>query len=105
MKKVNTDPRQYKILAANMTAVEFSEVSNLARQRFHLSEHALEKMEIENISLHAIQATVDYGQLIEVSSQPGKFILRALLRMNVRPTRSEERRVGKECRSRWSPYH
>ena len=22
-----------------------------------------------------------------------------------RGTRSEERRVGKECRSRWSPYH
>src|SRR2546429_4238852 len=22
-----------------------------------------------------------------------------------RMTRSEERRVGKECRSRWSPYH
>ena len=22
-----------------------------------------------------------------------------------RPSRSEERRVGKECRSRWSPYH
>ena len=24
---------------------------------------------------------------------------------NVRDERSEERRVGKECRSRWSPYH
>ena len=24
---------------------------------------------------------------------------------NVTPGRSEERRVGKECRSRWSPYH
>src|SRR5437762_12004629 len=23
----------------------------------------------------------------------------------VRPSRSEERRVGKECRSRWLPYH
>ena len=23
----------------------------------------------------------------------------------VDPVRSEERRVGKECRSRWSPYH
>src|SRR2546430_17687759 len=23
----------------------------------------------------------------------------------VRPGRSEERRVGEECRSRWSPYH
>ena len=25
--------------------------------------------------------------------------------MEVEQTRSEERRVGKECRSRWSPYH
>ena len=24
---------------------------------------------------------------------------------SVNPARSEERRVGKECRSRWSPYH
>src|SRR5688572_30704147 len=24
---------------------------------------------------------------------------------SIPPTRSEERRVGKECRSRWSPYH
>ena len=24
---------------------------------------------------------------------------------NLRTDRSEERRVGKECRSRWSPYH
>ena len=32
------------------------------------------------------------------------------LQDNIKPlmkvlTRSEERRVGKECRSRWSPYH
>src|SRR5258706_6989902 len=25
--------------------------------------------------------------------------------VSVRAKRSEERRVGKECRSRWSPYH
>src|SRR3712207_8630921 len=25
--------------------------------------------------------------------------------LDERATRSEERRVGKECRSRWSPYH
>src|SRR5260370_22149713 len=28
-----------------------------------------------------------------------------LLHIGLEPTRSEERRVGKECRSRWSPYH
>ena len=25
--------------------------------------------------------------------------------LDVKVSRSEERRVGKECRSRWSPYH
>src|SRR3712207_9206532 len=27
------------------------------------------------------------------------------LEAKINPWRSEERRVGKECRSRWSPYH
>ena len=30
---------------------------------------------------------------------------RALSTQEVAKGRSEERRVGKECRSRWSPYH
>src|SRR2546429_2526588 len=30
---------------------------------------------------------------------------RRLLPRRGPPPRSEERRVGKECRSRWSPYH
>src|ERR1044072_9955913 len=29
----------------------------------------------------------------------------ALMRLEKNGYRSEERRVGKECRSRWSPYH
>src|SRR2546430_4323395 len=29
----------------------------------------------------------------------------ALVGEDLRRPRSEERRVGKECRSRWSPYH
>ena len=33
--------------------------------------------------------------------QHGHFILSS----GKRSKRSEERRVGKECRSRWSPYH
>ena len=28
-----------------------------------------------------------------------------LLEFRLKAYRSEERRVGKECRSRWSPYH
>ena len=28
-----------------------------------------------------------------------------IVELGVKKNRSEERRVGKECRSRWSPYH
>ena len=36
---------------------------------------------------------------------PYIFELREYQAMPGKITRSEERRVGKECRSRWSPYH
>ena len=32
-------------------------------------------------------------------------VVGALLAPQLAAIRSEERRVGKECRSRWSPYH
>ena len=40
----------------------------------------------------------------------GKFVplksrVKSLLGEKRKKRRSEERRVGKECRSRWSPYH
>ena len=38
---------------------------------------------------------------VENASQPG-HIARVIEHLAIR---SEERRVGKECRSRWSPYH
>src|SRR5687767_11656630 len=40
----------------------------------------------------------------DVRSDGGARDRRAILDIN-RLDRSEERRVGKECRSRWSPYH
>src|SRR3989454_12822151 len=35
----------------------------------------------------------------------GGFTAAVTLSVSGLPGRSEERRVGKECRSRWSPYH
>ena len=42
-------------------------------------------------SFQNTQANLDSDSTIEVIAQ--------------KINRSEERRVGKECRSRWSPYH
>ena len=49
------------------------------------------------------------GKTVVVFSLPGAFTPTCssthVPRYNKLTPRSEERRVGKECRSRWSPYH
>ena len=64
-----------------------------------------------------ISASLPVFQGLRIKRQiaGGKFDLRAAVAdferaredvaVNVMSLRSEERRVGKECRSRWSPYH
>ena len=49
------------------------------------------------------------GQVLQVVEfqhvKPGKGAAFVRTKTKNVITRSEERRVGKECRSRWSPYH
>ena len=48
----------------------------------------------------------DYRRYPRIQLQSGKSMeLLSTLSDATRDARSEERRVGKECRSRWSPYH
>ena len=42
---------------------------------------------------------------VEMDTHTNLRIIRKGRRNKFATTRSEERRVGKECRSRWSPYH
>ena len=39
------------------------------------------------------------------STEPDIMQVRSICKLATVECRSEERRVGKECRSRWSPYH
>src|SRR3989449_10826809 len=53
---------------------------------------------------------IDDGKLVvytegRVRNQNMRFSAHAKKSYPTLPMRSEERRVGKECRSRWSPYH
>ena len=63
-----------------------------------------------------IQCTAEeIGEIVLLPGDPGRVAMFEDLledykivsnyREYVVGTRSEERRVGKECRSRWSPYH
>ena len=74
---------------------------------FHMDDFFLQRSQRTPERLAQIGGNVDYERFQEEVLLPLRF-RRAF---SYRPfdcrtfTRSEERRVGKECRSRWSPYH
>src|SRR5256885_15796863 len=84
---------------------------------FRSRKHRLDPREVLGVELHLERADVflevadppragNRHDVLALREHPGKRQLRrrAVLLARQLP-RSEERRVGKECRSRWSPYH
>ena len=61
-------------------------------------------MEVKMNSLHSIMDKRKKGTHLSLEE---RVIIQTRLKdhCSLRSIRSEERRVGKECRSRWSPYH
>jgi len=60
---------------------------------------------VASLPKHLLQFAVD--QRYEDYTPIDHAVWRFIMRQNTffLKERSEERRVGKECRSRWSPYH
>ena len=61
-----------------------------------ITDSCLAKDCIEDLRVYL---TVDSQQTLDCAASAKARYVELLF------TRSEERRVGKECRSRWSPYH
>ena len=55
-----------------------------------------------NLALIAAQKELGDIVIFDIPNAEGMVKGKAL---DITQLRSEERRVGKECRSRWSPYH
>ena len=73
---------------------------NLTKLSFDRGEHALLREERDYTEERdaVLEGTCNWLDTYFGGEAPG-FL------PPIRTTRSEERRVGKECRSRWSPYH
>ena len=79
------------ILACNHISKAFADETVLSDAVFHINEG--ERAAIVGIN-GAGKTTLLRIIVGELPADSGEIV-----------TRSEERRVGKECRSRWSPYH
>ena len=67
-------------------------------------ERGIKKSKVKKIKLYALRYShilllIEMGFTpVDIAARTGHESIKVVLR-------SEERRVGKECRSRWSPYH
>ena len=60
-------------------------------------------MKLVIIILNKIECLEKILESFKLQNIPGATIIDS--KGMIQELRSEERRVGKECRSRWSPYH
>ena len=57
-----------------------------------------------NITMEVYILHVAFRSIFDYPAEIGKYMILIGASILI-AIRSEERRVGKECRSRWSPYH
>src|SRR2546422_10726799 len=74
-----------------VNAIKFGRLWEQGTYKYDPNEHHGPTLYYATVALARITGAADFEHFTEKR-------LRVL-------TRSEERRVGKECRSRWSPYH
>ena len=85
-----------------------SGAANLANESFILKSTALMKKVVEDLNLNtSYWQKKDFREIDLYKTSPLLVHFERIdkQRACTLQIRSEERRVGKECRSRWSPYH
>ena len=87
------------------------EITRKFKGKARITDSDLKEM-LREVKLALLEADVNYKIVKEFIANIqekalGQDVLKSLTpgQQVVKIVRSEERRVGKECRSRWSPYH
>ena len=89
----------------------FSNVNNINEPHYNLSGFILIRHDAVNETIYNslgwLKIYTNSTDIFVYSIHPlaNKTLVFNITLLKVERNRSEERRVGKECRSRWSPYH
>src|SRR2546430_2217566 len=91
-----------RTMVANSLRAALSELGIVAAQGIKGLRELMAKLEapheeVPEIMRGALLLLAKHWQALEADER--------VLEQQIAKARSEERRVGKECRSRWSPYH
>ena len=97
----NYRQQQGKILIDNQNQLKV--LLQKSQSQREEKEQNLQKLEKEKATLNTTQA--QKRKLVVDLQNEEKWLKQSIAEKEKRAQRSEERRVGKECRSRWSPYH
>src|SRR3989475_11287938 len=100
---------------AGAAAKAAAQIAGVAKV-LHADAPQLRDFLAENVAATVVSVAKNYSHLLAPSTSNGKNVMpRVAALLDVQQIsdivavdgadRSEERRVGKECRSRWSPYH
>src|SRR5256885_3724912 len=102
VRAVEYDIKDINLASDGKRRIEWAErempVLRLIRERFG-AEKPLQGLRL----IACAHVTTETANLVRALQAGGAESM--LIASNPLSTRSEERRVGKECRSRWSPYH
>src|SRR5690348_9579461 len=77
------------------------------RKTYLSTRGVFRREKVVRTALRGVDLSIESGELFGLlgPNGAGKTTMVKIFTTLLLPTRSEERRVGKECRSRWSPYH
>src|SRR5574337_732596 len=74
------------------------------KKRFDIENQLMILIATQQPMAHDLRLLASIMEIISELERMGDYA-KGIANINIRMGRSEERRVGKECRSRWSPYH
>ena len=93
-----------KLTATDATGI-FSEMSILSGSTDIVALGSGQTLSNRYIAFATADTLFIYDEVLGDGSPPTGVDITSPSNQQVQVSRSEERRVGKECRSRWSPYH